>query len=165
MTRLESGALRLRLELVDVHDLVGVVVRQMRDRVKDHQFTIDLDADLPPVRIDFLLFSQVLINLIDNAIKYSPPESAIEITALKSNGAVEIHVLDRGAGIPPQDLTQVFDKFYRVQRPSGVSGTGLGLAICKGIVEAHQGKIWAENREGGGTIVKFSLPADESLML
>jgi len=162
MTRLESGALRLRQEIVEVQDLIGAVAQQMRERTQDHQLRLDLSPNLPPVSIDFLLFSQVLINLLDNAVKYSPAGALIEITARAQAGRVEISVLDRGEGIPEQDLVRVFDKFYRVQRPTGVSGTGLGLAISKGIVEAHGGQIWAENRDGGGTALRLNLPAGES---
>jgi two-component system sensor histidine kinase KdpD len=75
---------------------------------------------------------------------------------------VEVDVSDRGIGIPPEDLTRVFDKFYRVQRSDGASGTGLGLSICKGIIEVHNGKIWAQNRPGGGTIISVQLPLDEN---
>ncbi len=162
MTRLESGALRLRKEVVEVQDLIGSVAQQMGDRLKEHQLRLDLFAELPPVRIDFMLFSQVLINLLDNAVKYSPAGTLIEVAARQQGGIVEITVLDRGAGIPDQDLTQVFDKFYRVQRPTGISGTGLGLAISKGIVEAHGGHIWAENRQGGGAALRLTLPAEIS---
>jgi two-component system sensor histidine kinase KdpD len=103
---------------------------------------------------------QVLVNLLDNALKYSPPGSPLDIVARRADGSaegqtegwVEVAVADRGLGIPPEDLTRIFDKFYRVQRSgarSGPNGTGLGLSICQGIVEAHGGRIWAENRPGG----------------
>jgi two-component system sensor histidine kinase KdpD len=101
---------------------------------------------------------QVLVNLLDNAIKYSPQSTAVEVTGRKTNDRIEIEVADRGIGIPEQDLVRVFDKFYRVQRPDNVTGTGLGLSICKGIVEAHGGTITAENRPGGGTAIRVRLP-------
>jgi two-component system sensor histidine kinase KdpD len=108
--------------------------------------------------MDFVLIVQVLVNLIDNAIKYSPEGSPIDIQARITGAFLEIQVADRGIGIPPEDLSRVFDKFYRVQRPESVSGTGLGLSICKGIAEAHGGFIGAENRGGGGTIITLALP-------
>jgi two-component system sensor histidine kinase KdpD len=111
--------------------------------------------------MDFVLIVQVLTNLIDNAIKYSPPGSPIDIQAGISGNDLEIKVGDRGVGIPTGDLPRVFDKFYRVRRPEHVSGTGLGLSICKGIVEAHGGAIWAENRPDGGTVITFTLPGKE----
>jgi two-component system sensor histidine kinase KdpD len=108
--------------------------------------------------MDFVLIVQVLVNLIDNAIKYSSSGTSVDISARVTNSHLEIAIADRGAGIPSEDLQRVFDKFYRVQRPDGVTGTGLGLAICKGIIEAHRGNIRAENREGGGTLFTLSLP-------
>jgi two-component system sensor histidine kinase KdpD len=109
--------------------------------------------------MDFVLISQVLVNLLDNALKYSPADSPIEVRAQVAGRYLEIEVEDRGVGIPAEDLTRVFDKFYRVRRPGSVSGTGLGLSICQGIVQAHRGFIAAENRPGGGTIITVALPA------
>ena len=111
------------------------------------------------VSADFVLIVHVLNNLLDNALKYSPKDSPLEVRAQNEMNQVYISVLDRGIGIPQDDLERVFDKFYRVQRPEQVTGTGLGLAICKGIVEAHGGRIWAEVRAGGGTCVTIALPA------
>ena len=111
--------------------------------------------------MDFVLMVQVLVNLLDNALKYSPGNTPIEVTARLVDGTLEIAVADRGFGVPPEDLERIFDKFYRVHRPAEVSGTGLGLAICKGIVEAHRGRIWAENRPGGGTVVTVALPCEQ----
>jgi two-component system sensor histidine kinase KdpD len=108
--------------------------------------------------MDFVLIEQVLLNIMDNALKYSPAGSPIEIRGRVERAHMEISVADRGIGIPPEDLQKVFDKFYRVQRPGNVSGTGLGLSISKGIVEAHGGSIQAENRPGGGTIISIKLP-------
>jgi two-component system sensor histidine kinase KdpD len=102
--------------------------------------------------------TQVLVNLLDNALKYSTVDSGIELTARIKGDMLEVAVADHGPGIPEEDLQSVFDKFYRVHRPEGVSGTGLGLAICKGIVEAHGGLIRAENREGGGAKFTVALP-------
>jgi len=92
----------------------------------------------------------VLVNLLDNAVKYTPPDSTIEVAARADGGRLVIEVADRGAGIPERDLKRVFDKFYRLPVPEGAGGTGLGLSISKGIVEAHGGTIRAENRPGGG---------------
>jgi two-component system sensor histidine kinase KdpD len=108
--------------------------------------------------MDFTLMAQVLVNLLENAIKYSPQDSWIEVVALLDDSKVRLQILDRGVGIPFDDLSRVFDKFYRVQRPESVSGTGLGLSISKGIVEAHGGEVRALNREGGGTILEVELP-------
>jgi two-component system sensor histidine kinase KdpD len=99
---------------------------------------------------------------LDNAIKYSPAGSIIEIKGYPADKAINIEIADRGIGIPSQDLDRVFDKFYRVHRPDKVPGTGLGLAIAKGIIEAQGGRISAENRPDGGTIIRLSLPVAES---
>lgn len=158
MTRLESGTVRVNREPAEIEDVIGAALEQLNGRVGRRQISVSVPRDLPLVPLDFGLMVQVLINLVDNAIKYSPPDSLIEVQATRGDNDVEIQVADRGIGIPPADLERVFDKFYRVQRPESVTGTGMGLSICKGIVEAHGGRIWAENRTGGGTIVRVTLP-------
>jgi two-component system sensor histidine kinase KdpD len=105
-----------------------------------------------------VLIVQVLVNLLDNALKYSPPDTPIEVCARVVGSALQVQVADHGIGLPREDRTRVFDKFFRVQRPDGVTGTGLGLSICKGIIEAHHGEIQADNRDGGGTVVTVTLP-------
>jgi two-component system, OmpR family, sensor histidine kinase KdpD len=161
MTRIESGALRVVFESSDIQDVIGVALEQVSDRLPDSRVVIQVPDDLPQVHVDFVLIVQVLVNLLDNAIKYSAADTPIEIAAHAAVAFLEVEVRDRGMGIPRDDLSRVFDKFYRVQRPESVSGTGLGLSICKGIVEAHGGFIVAENRPGGGTIITFALPLQE----
>jgi two-component system sensor histidine kinase KdpD len=161
MTRLEAGALRLSLEPCDVQDVVGAALTQMEETLRHRQLTLDVPEDLPLVPMDFVTIVQVLVNLLDNAHKYSSPETRIELRARAVGAFLEIEVSDRGLGIPKEDLTKVFDKFYRVQRPETIGGTGLGLSICKGIVEAHRGFIAAENRPGGGTVITVALPLKE----
>ncbi len=158
MTRLQAGAVRAGRELCDVQDVAGVALAELSDRIKDRPISIDFPTDLPLVPIDFVLMSRVFINLLDNAHKYSPSGTPIEITARSNDSNIDIEIADRGLGIPPDELTLVFEKFYRVRRSDGASGTGLGLSICKGIVEVHGGRIWATNRPGGGTIITISLP-------
>ncbi len=158
MTRIEAGAMRVRQVPCDVQDVIGSALEQLSDRLKGRKITVELSSPLPLVPMDFVLIVEVLVNLLENACKYSPPNEPIEVQACVANAGLEIRVADRGIGIPAADLQKVFDKFFRVQRPDGVMGTGLGLAICKGIVEAHHGKIWAENRAGGGTVVTVLLP-------
>ncbi len=160
MTRLESGAMRVKRDACDLQDLIGSSLEEVGSRLDNRSVTVDVPDDLPLVSMDFVLIERVLVNVIDNGLKYSPPESAIEIRAHMAGAFVEITVADRGVGIPPEDLTRIFDKFYRVQRPDNVNGTGLGLAIGKGIVDAHGGFISAENRPGGGTIITIALPVE-----
>jgi two-component system sensor histidine kinase KdpD len=157
MTRIEAGALQLVREPGDVQDLVGSALAQAERWLVLRPVSVDIPADLPLVPMDFVLMHQVLVNLLDNAVRYSPSASPIELRARANGSELQIEVADRGIGIPSADLERVFDKFYRVQRPGSVSGSGLGLSICKGIVEAHGGRIWARNREGGGTVVALSL--------
>ncbi len=160
MTRLEAGALHIHNDDGDVQDLIGSTLEQFGSRLDDHPVTVDLPDDLPLIPMDFVLLEQVLLNVIDNALKYSPARSLIEIRGQVEHPSLVITIADRGIGIPPEDLQRVFDKFYRVQRPDNVSGTGLGLSISKGIVEAHGGAIQADNRPGGGTTITISLPLE-----
>jgi two-component system sensor histidine kinase KdpD len=161
MTRLEAGALRVKREPCNVEDVIGTALGQMRNRLAGREVQVRVPETLPMIGADFVLIVHVLNNLLDNALKYSPSDSPLEVEARLESKNVYISILDRGMGIPPEDLERVFDKFYRVQRPEQVTGTGLGLAICKGIVEAHGGRIWAENRTGGGTIMTIVLPIVE----
>jgi two-component system sensor histidine kinase KdpD len=106
-----------------------------------------------------LQIDQVVTNLLENAVRYTPKESPIDISVEVKDGQMLVSVADRGPGIPPADLERIFDKFYRVLRNQrDTRGSGLGLAVGRGLVEAHGGRIWAENREGGGAIFRFTLP-------
>ena len=158
MTRLEAGALKVKRDPADMQDIIGTAIGQMDDRLNSRTLKVMVPDSLPLVSLDFVLIVHVLTNLLDNALKYSPQNSALDIQARLVEKEIQISILDRGLGIPQDDLEKIFDKFYRVQRPEQVSGTGLGLAICKGIVEAHGGRIWALNRDDGGTAMTISLP-------
>ena len=161
MTRLEAGAMKLNCELVDLQDLVATVTGQMAVEISHHPLIFDIPDHLPLVNIDAVLIAQVLTNLLDNAGKYSQPGDPITISARISGKQVEIAVKDWGVGIPNGDLERVFDKFYRVQRQEAIAGTGLGLSICKGIVEAHGGRIWAANNPDKEVTIAFRLPVVE----
>jgi two-component system sensor histidine kinase KdpD len=164
MTRLEAGAMKMKLVACDVQDVIGAALERAARRLDGRPVETSIPRDLPVVRMDFVLMVQVLFNLLDNASKYSPPSSPLEVSASACPGGIEIQIADRGEGIPPEDLERVFGKFYRVQRTDGMPGTGLGLSICRGIVEAHGGSIHAKNRTGGGTIVKLVLPVEERVV-
>ena len=159
--RLESGMMQLKKDWCDIEDVIGIALRRVAESIEGRPLFINIPEDLPLVKADCVLLEQVLINLLDNACKYSCNGSEITITASQDETVVKIAVADRGAGIPLEYLAQVFDKFYRVQQPKNVSGTGLGLSICKGIIESHGGDIHAENRSGGGTIMIFAIPFGE----
>jgi two-component system sensor histidine kinase KdpD len=159
MTRLRGGTLRLRREPADVQDLIGASLTQLGDLLGARSVEIDVAPHLPFVPLDFALINRVLVNLLENAVKYSPPESPITIRARTVGPALEIQVADRGPGVPDADVTRMFEELRRGGRsPDG--GTGLGLAICRGFVMAHGGEIRAENRPGGGLIVSFTIPLD-----
>ncbi len=161
MTRIESGAIKLRLESEDIQDVIGTALEQLGSRVANRKIQVNVPVGFPLVPMDFTLIAQVLVNVLENAVKYSPADSVIEVSAELLDENIRLKIADRGAGIPSEDLTRIFDKFYRVQRPENVSGTGLGLSISKGIVEVHHGNIYASVREGGGTIITIELPLNK----
>ncbi|HMN59774.1 MAG TPA: sensor histidine kinase KdpD [Anaerolinea sp.] len=162
MTRLEGGAMHLNLEPTDLQDLIATVSGQMSRELAWHKATLQIPDDLPLVKVDAVLIAQVLTNLLDNGCKYSEQGAPITISVKPVGDEVQIAVRDRGIGIPEADLEHVFDKFYRVQRQETVAGTGLGLSICKGIVEAHGGRIWAANNPDQGVTITFTLPVEKS---
>jgi two-component system sensor histidine kinase KdpD len=157
MTRLESGALELRKEWHSIEEAIGSALRRLDKRLAGRRITTRVLPDLPLVAMDDVLIEQVLVNLIDNALKYTPPGSPVEIIATATDQAVTVEVADRGPGVPPGEEQKIFDKFYRAQ-PGDGRGAGLGLAICQGVVRAHGGRIWAQNLPGRGVAFLFTLP-------
>jgi two-component system sensor histidine kinase KdpD len=161
MTRIEAGAVRLKMEPCDVQDLVGCALAALEPRIGIREISFRMPPAMPLVQMDMVLMTQVLVNLLDNANKYAPIESVIEVIAQVEGQWLVLEVLDRGPGVPEHDLKRVFDKFYRIPVPEGAGGTGLGLSICKGIVEAHKGSIIAGNRVGGGLRIEVRLPLSQ----
>ena len=166
MSRIEGGALKPEKEWYPINELIQDVVARMQPVLQGRVVHTDLPADLPPVKLDYLQIDQVLTNLLENAVRYTPAESPIDIGVRLDGEYMLISVADRGPGIPAADLDRVFDKFYRVMetqtKATRTTGSGLGLAVCKGLVEAHSGRIWVENRQGGGAIFQFTLPLGEA---
>jgi two-component system sensor histidine kinase KdpD len=160
MTRLESG-IRVRKEAYPLEDVIATALSSLDRRLGGRPILTRLPDESPLVPLDPVLVEQVLVNLLENAIKYTPPDSPLEVSARVAGGAVIVEVADRGAGLSPGDEERAFEKFYRGPAP-GVPGAGLGLAICRGIIDAHGGRIWAENRPGGGAAFRFSLPLDDA---
>jgi two-component system sensor histidine kinase KdpD len=158
MTRIQSGSVSLKLSSVDIQDLVGAILNQMEVRLKGRQVDVHIPEGFPSIRVDTVLFGQALGNLLDNAEKFSPDGSPITIEVGQTDEEVQISVRDHGEGVPVNELNRIFDKFFRGSNPGAVKGTGLGLSICHGIVEAHKGRIWAENSDGGGLKVTIALP-------
>jgi two-component system sensor histidine kinase KdpD len=160
MTRLESGAIDLKLDLIDVAEIIGAALQRAANVLTGHHVEVNIEPALPMLRLDAVLFEQVLFNLLDNAAKYSPAGSRIEVRATQDGELVEIEIVDEGPGIPPADLERIFDKFYRVQaQDRRRAGTGLGLAICRGFVEALGGWIVARNRrDRSGAVLTIRMP-------
>ena len=157
VSRLESGALQPRLEMTSFTDVVADVLDRMDPILHDRRVQVNLPDALPPTPLDFVLISQVMTNLIDNAVRYSPPDAAISISAEVAREQLRVTVFNEGSHIPAKELERLFDKFYRVSTATG--GTGLGLAIVRGIVETHGGRIWAENVGRRGVAFTFTLPS------
>lgn len=164
MTRLGSGTLTLNRDWVDLRELVGRALHQLRSSLPRSRLRVEIPADLPAVRADPVLLEQVLVNVLDNAAKHAGDDGPIDVEARSRGGSVVLTVTDRGPGIPTDERDRVFDMFYRVRADGERAGTGLGLAICRGIVEAHGGRIRADAAEpdGSGTRIEIELPVDAS---
>ena len=158
MVQLESGMLRLRKNWCDVEDLIGVTLAQVKDFQQHRKLRVNLPASVPMVMGDEVLLEQVLVNVVSNAIKYSPDYSEIFITVRPEDDKLVILVSDTGIGLAGDDYGRIFEKFYRSAAAKQVTGTGLGLAICKGIVELHNGTITAKPNQPQGTVITITLP-------
>ena len=160
MTKLESGAIAPNTAQYDLREIVGSALRRADKILNGHCVELQLDANVPMLKLDAVLFEQALFNLLDNAAKYSPSGSTIRIRGWRDTDSEVLEILDEGSGIPADDLEHIFDKFYRVQKGDQVRpGTGLGLAISRGFIEAMNGTIVAANRnDRPGAIFTIRLP-------
>jgi two-component system sensor histidine kinase KdpD len=161
MTRLEYGALRPKRSVVDLRELIGAARADLKRPLEGHAITVDIPVDLPHADVDPVLIGQALGNVLENAAKYAPAGSAINIAARSTGPMLTLSISDQGPGIPVAERDRVFDMFYRVnegdRRPSG---TGLGLAIVRGFVQAHGGRVRAlAGQDGRGTTIEMDLPA------
>jgi len=162
MTKLESGAVQLKKELHVPGEIIGSAIARVEGKLGGRKLETHVPSNLPLVPMDALLMEQVLVNLLDNALKYTPEGSPLEISTGVKDGQWAVEVADRGPGVPPEDLPRLFDKFYRGPQTNHKSGAGLGLSICKGIVEIHGGALEAMNRPGGGAVFRFTIPLNDS---
>jgi PAS domain S-box-containing protein len=160
MSRLESGLLQLECAQTAIAKLAREAVAEARVRAPGHKIRLDMVKGLPKVNLDAKRIRQVLDNIIDNAVKYSPEKTEIAVSAERKDDKLVVSISDQGVGIPTKDLDRVFDRMFRVEQglTPTVDGVGLGLAICKGLVEQHGGHIWMESEEGKGSTCSFALP-------
>jgi two-component system phosphate regulon sensor histidine kinase PhoR len=160
MSRIEAGTLRVEPEPTDLYPIIEETAAGFRMVTHDHQFHLQLPPSLPLAMADPRRTRQVLRNLVENAVKYSPEGGPITIRAKLTADSIQLSVTDQGIGIDSQQLKSIFDRFYQVDSASTrkVGGSGLGLSICKAIVEAHDGEIWVESQTGAGSTFHFTLP-------
>jgi two-component system, OmpR family, sensor histidine kinase KdpD len=157
-TRLEADAIVPNKDWQSMEELLGVVYGRLARQLHDHPVKSDVPPDLPLFHGDAALIEQVLQNLLENAAKYSPKGSPIDVKVKARDDKLIVEVADRGPGLPEDERERIFEKFRRASHSASRTGAGLGLAICRGVVELHGGRIWAENRPGGGAVFRFSLP-------
>ncbi|MDQ3007705.1 MAG: ATP-binding protein, partial [Chloroflexota bacterium] len=157
MSRIESGVLKPKREWNILPEILGTVLVRMRHRIGDHQIEVDIPESLPLVPVDYVQMEQVFTNLVSNSVKYAPEKTRICIRAFVEDESIHVQVSNQGPQVPQEHLERIFDKFYRITAADRVTGTGLGLSICKGIIEAHGGRIWAANMPDG-LAFNFTLP-------
>jgi two-component system sensor histidine kinase KdpD len=166
MSRIEGGALKPEKEWYPIDELIQDVLNHAQEILQGRDVVLSLPDDLPPIKLDYLQMDQVITNVLENAVRYTPANAPIEISVQMTNGQIEVSIADHGSGIPPYELERIFDKFYRVsgaaRKNTSTMGTGLGLAVCRGLIEAHGGRIWAENRPEGGAVLRFTLPVGDA---
>ncbi|OGP70845.1 MAG: hypothetical protein A2Y80_03325 [Deltaproteobacteria bacterium RBG_13_58_19] len=160
MSRLQSGQIRLNKEWHVLEEVIGSALHQLEPQLQDHPVKIDLPTDFPLVNLDALLIERVFINLLDNAIKYTPPRTPVAISGRLEDQEVLLAVSDAGPGLPSGDEERIFEKFFQAT-PGSTRGVGLGLSICRSIIEVHGGRIWVANRPEGGAVFSFTLPLEE----
>jgi two-component system sensor histidine kinase KdpD len=144
-----------------LEEILGSALKWLGTALKNRPLRLDVPPDLPLVKCDAILIERVLVNLLDNAARYTLPGTMIGVNALANGSELRVEVWDEGPGLPPGQEAAIFEQFERGEKESTVPGVGLGLAICKAIVAAHDGRIWAENRTPRGARFRFTLPLDE----
>jgi two-component system sensor histidine kinase KdpD len=149
MSRIESGVLKPKREWNILSEIVGSVLTRMKRLTEQHRIEVDVPENLPLVPVDYVQMEQVFTNLLSNSVKYAPEKTIIRVRAFVDGDSVHVIVSNQGPQVPQELLERIFDKFFRLRETDRVTGTGLGLSICKGIIEAHDGRLWAENMPDG----------------
>jgi two-component system sensor histidine kinase KdpD len=157
MSRIESGALKPKQDWNILSEIVGSVLTRMKHLAVEHRIEVDMPESLPLVPVDFVQMEQVFTNLVSNSVKYAPEKTVIRISAFVEGETIHVIVRNQGPQVPQEHLEKIFDKFFRITAADRVTGTGLGLSICKGIIDAHGGRLWAENVTDG-LAFNFTLP-------
>jgi two-component system, OmpR family, sensor histidine kinase KdpD len=157
MSRIESGALKPKREWNILPEIVGSVLARMKHLAGEHRLEVDVPESLPLVPVDYVQMEQVFTNLVSNSVKYAPEKTVIRVRSFVEGESIHVLVSNQGPQVPQEHLERIFDKFFRITAADRVTGTGLGLSICKGIIEAHGGRIWAENLPNG-LAFNFTLP-------
>ncbi|WP_347989192.1 DUF4118 domain-containing protein [Methylomonas sp. AM2-LC] len=158
MARLEAGEIQLNRQWYEPEELVGSALRRLDKKLKQRLINVQIATSQALIFVDAVLLQQVMVNLLDNADKYSPVDQAIDVSVNTASSSVLISIADRGLGIPVGFEQRIFDKFFQIHAESAQSGVGLGLSICRAIVEAHGGEILVINRSGGGSVFQLQLP-------
>jgi two-component system sensor histidine kinase KdpD len=160
ITRIESGSVKIKKEWCPLEEVIGSTLARLEGKLVGRDVKVDLPWPMLQAPLDAVLAEQLLFNLLENAIKYTPSGSPIEVHAREDGKDVIVEIRDRGPGIAPGEEGRIFERFYRSAEGGTVGGTGLGLAVCQAVVKAHGGRITAQSREGGGTVFRFTLPLE-----
>jgi two-component system sensor histidine kinase KdpD len=161
MARLQSGHVPLQRQWLPLEEALGSALRALEGTLDARRLRVSLPADLPLLHVDAALFERVLCNLLENAVKYTPPGTPIDIVALVEGARIRVMIDDQGPGLPRHREEAIFQMFERGRKEGAIAGVGLGLAICRAIVEAHGGRIRGETRPGGGARFILDLPLEE----
>jgi two-component system sensor histidine kinase KdpD len=162
MTRLETGALQLERDWAALSEIVGSVLARLAERLAAHRVIVELDEDLPLVRVDATLIEQALGNLLENCARHTPAGTVVRVRAQRRDKDIVVTVEDYAGGLSASELERVFAKFHRGPVEGGGTDIGLGLAICRAIVRLHHGDAWAESVPGGGTAFRFTIPLEDA---
>lgn len=162
LSRYQSGRLQINKQSVKVSEIARVIIEEFKTLEENHRFEMDFPATLPPAEADAMRVERIIYNLVSNAVKYSPPDTAIKVAGRAEGESIIISVTDEGVGIKKEDLGKIFEPFERLENVINTKGLGLGLVVCKRLVEAQGGRIWVESQQGKGSTFHFTLPVKKT---